>query len=197
MSRQEQARWRRERLLDAALDAFVAHGVDGATMKDIATLAGVGPGLIYHYFDGKDALFAALLEERSFLPKLREHLAAAENLPARDVLPQLVRNYRQMVAENHGLMSLFFSASSTNQHARVAMGEFVSEGQRLLTAYLDARVAAGELRPHDTKLLARILLTTVAASQHMGADTDPDQFVDLLLHGTANAGEPPAAAQKG
>lgn len=185
VSRREQAQRRRERLLDAALEVFVANGIDRATVKDIAEAAGVTPGLLYHYFDGKDALLATLLEERSFLPELRRQLAAATGRPATAVLPEMVRNYRQVLAENQGLVSLFFSAGSINRHARAAMGEFVAEGQRLLTDYLDARVAAGELRPHDTRLFAQTLLAAVAASQHMGSDTDPDQLVDLLINGTA------------
>ncbi|MGH8793122.1 MAG: TetR/AcrR family transcriptional regulator [Stackebrandtia sp.] len=185
MNRREQAQRRREQLLDAALEVFVARGIDRATMKDVAEAAGAAPGLLYHYFDGKDALVATLLKERSFLPKLRSQLSGAVERPAVAVLPELVRNYRRVLTENQGLVSLFFSASSTNRHARTAMGEFVAEGQRLLADYLDSRVAVGELRPHDTRLFAQTLLTTVAANRHMGADTDPDQLVDLLVNGVA------------
>ena len=96
----------------------------------------------------------------------------------------MMRDYRQVLAENRRLVSLIFSASSTNRHVRTAMGEFVAEGQRLLMDYLDARVAAGELRPHDTRLFAQTLLAAVVAGQHMCADTDPDQLVDLLINGT-------------
>jgi AcrR family transcriptional regulator len=184
VKRREQAEWRRERLLDAALEVFVSKGIDRATVKDIAQAAGVTPGLLYHYFDGKETLLVKLLEERSFLSKLRRQLAGATDRPATVVLPEMMRDYRQVLAENRGLVSLFFSASSTNRHVRTAMGEFVAEGQRLLMDYLDARVAAGELRPHDTGLFAQTLLAAVAAGQHMGADTDPDQLVDLLINGT-------------
>ena len=173
-----------ERLLDAALGVFVSKGIDRATVKDIAQAAGVTPGLLYHYFDGKETLLATLLEERSFLSKLRSQLTGGDDSPATVVLPEMMRDYRQVVAENRRLVSLIFNASSTNRHVRTAMGEFVAEGQRLLMDYLDARVAAGELRPHDTRLFAQTLLAAVAAGQHMGADIDPDQLVDLLINGT-------------
>jgi AcrR family transcriptional regulator len=188
VSRREQAEWRRERLLDAALEVFVSKGIDRATVKDIAQAAGVTPGLLYHYFDGKETLLATLLEERSFLSMLRRQLAGATDRAATVVLPEMVRAYRQVLAENRGLVSLFFSASSTNRHVRTAMGEFVAEGRRLLMDYLDARVAAGELRPHDTRLFAQTLLAAVAAGQHMGADIDPDNLVDLLINGTITSG---------
>jgi AcrR family transcriptional regulator len=187
VKRREQAEWRRERLLDAALEVFVGRGFDGATVKDIAAAAGVTQGLLYHYFPGKDALLETLLRERGFLSQLRETLATAASRPAAVVLPEMVREYRRVLVENAGLVTLFFSAG-TNRHVRDAMLEFVAEGQRLLTDYLDARVAAGELRLHDTRLFAQTLLAAVATNQYMNADTQPGQLVDLFLNGAAKSG---------
>jgi AcrR family transcriptional regulator len=70
-TRQDQAQRRREQLIEAALAVFARQGVDGTSIKDIAGAAGVAPGLLYHYFDSKDDLVAAVLEERGFLPQLR------------------------------------------------------------------------------------------------------------------------------
>jgi AcrR family transcriptional regulator len=182
VSRREQSEWRRERLLDAALEVFVEKGVDGASVKDITGAGGVTQGLLYHYFDGKDALLDALLRERGFLSELRRRLQTAAGRPAAQVLPELVRAYRRVLSENSGLVTLFFS-SSTNPRVRAAMLEFVAEGQRLLTDYIDTRVSAGELRTHDSRLFAQTLLAAVAMNLHMGADTDPDHLVDLYLNG--------------
>jgi AcrR family transcriptional regulator len=195
--RREQAEWRRERLLDAALEVFVAKGCDGASVKDIAAAAGVTQGLLYHYFEGKDALLETLLRERGFLHQLRATLATAAGRPAAVVLPDMVRAYRRVLVDNTGLVTLFFSAS-TNRHVRAAMLEFVAEGQRLLTEYLDARVAAGELRPHDTRLFAQTLLAAVATNQYMGSDSQPEQLVDLFLNGAAaKSGQGPSKREKG
>jgi AcrR family transcriptional regulator len=71
-----QAQWRRERLLDAALATFVDKGIDGATVKDITAAAGVTQGLLYHYFDDKDALVQAILAERGF-PAQQERCSSA------------------------------------------------------------------------------------------------------------------------
>jgi TetR/AcrR family transcriptional regulator, cholesterol catabolism regulator len=43
-------------------------------VKDIAHAAGVTSDLLYHYFDRKETLLETLLEERSFLSKLRSQL---------------------------------------------------------------------------------------------------------------------------
>jgi AcrR family transcriptional regulator len=181
--RRAQAQWRRERLLDAALAVFVDKGIDGATVKDITAAAGVTQGLLYHYFDGKDALVLAILRERGFLPELRRLLAGSLGRPAGVVLPELAAGFRRLLAEHAELVALFFAAGRANGAVRAALQGFVAEGQQLLADYLAARVAAGELRPHDTRVAAQLLLSTVALGQVTGADTDTDAVVEVLLHG--------------
>jgi AcrR family transcriptional regulator len=52
----------RQKIVDAALDAFLAHGYAGATMQKIAASAGVVVETIYRGFDGKAGLFKAAVE---------------------------------------------------------------------------------------------------------------------------------------
>lgn len=54
---------RRELILEAARATFIERGMDGASIREIARRAGYTPGAIYSYFDGKDALYGALLGE--------------------------------------------------------------------------------------------------------------------------------------
>src|SRR3954470_1756932 len=52
----------RQRILDAALREFAAHGLVGARTETIASAAGVNKALLYYYFESKDKLYAAALE---------------------------------------------------------------------------------------------------------------------------------------
>jgi AcrR family transcriptional regulator len=52
----------REAVLAAARAAFAERGFDGATIRTIATGAGVDPALVHHYFGTKDQLFLAAIE---------------------------------------------------------------------------------------------------------------------------------------
>ncbi|QSB16372.1 TetR family transcriptional regulator [Natronosporangium hydrolyticum] len=52
----------RETILTAARDAFAEHGYDRATVRQIATSAGVDPALVHHYFGSKEKLFAATID---------------------------------------------------------------------------------------------------------------------------------------
>jgi AcrR family transcriptional regulator len=66
----------RERILEAALAEFSAHGIAGARVDRIAQAARCNKNLIYIYFEDKEALFTTVLlkhltrihEERPFTP---------------------------------------------------------------------------------------------------------------------------------
>lgn len=51
---------RRREILTAAFQCFSKKGLHGTTMQEIADEAGLSAGALYRYFDGKEALIAAL-----------------------------------------------------------------------------------------------------------------------------------------
>jgi AcrR family transcriptional regulator len=53
----------RQLIIEAASRAFAKNGFDATTNKMIAQSAGVAPGLLYHYFESKEALFATVYLE--------------------------------------------------------------------------------------------------------------------------------------
>lgn len=177
-TRQEQAEWRRERLLDAALEVFADKGIDGASVKDVTKAAGVTAGLLYHYFDGKEALVQALLAERGFLPRLRELLSRPDDQrPAVEVLAELLGEFDRLLADNTELVALFFGSVQ----AREALGAFVAEGQGLIGEFLADRVRAGELRSHDTRTAATVLFATIAVGRRTGSPVDVTNLIELLF----------------
>ena len=64
LSRAEQSAANRRRILDAALEVFLAEGYHGTTVEAVARTAGLTIGALYSRFDGKADLFLHLLEER-------------------------------------------------------------------------------------------------------------------------------------
>lgn len=53
----------RARLIDAGRDLFASRGYDAVGTEDLVTAAGVTRGALYHHFDGKRGLFAAVFEQ--------------------------------------------------------------------------------------------------------------------------------------
>jgi AcrR family transcriptional regulator len=75
----------REAVLAAARSAFAERGYDGASIRAIATGAGVDPALVHHYFGSKDKLFLA---------------AVHAPVDPGDVLPQALQGGREELGAN-------------------------------------------------------------------------------------------------
>jgi AcrR family transcriptional regulator len=52
----------RKAILAAAREAFAERGYDGASIRQIATSAGVDPALVHHYFGNKEQLFLETMQ---------------------------------------------------------------------------------------------------------------------------------------
>ncbi|HEX2529797.1 MAG TPA: TetR/AcrR family transcriptional regulator [Geminicoccus sp.] len=53
---------RRQQVLKGATDCFCRHGFHSASMAEIARSAGMSVGHIYHYFENKEAIIAAIVQ---------------------------------------------------------------------------------------------------------------------------------------
>lgn len=53
----------RDLILEAAIVAAARHGITGASMDEIADVAGVAKGSLYYNFSSKDAIFGELLQD--------------------------------------------------------------------------------------------------------------------------------------
>jgi len=75
----------RRRILDAALDVFRKRGFEAATMREIASAAGVALGAAYYYFDSKDGLVMAFYEQaqQEIAPELDRIVAGSHTLEQR------------------------------------------------------------------------------------------------------------------
>lgn len=107
----------RTRLLDAALRAFASRGYEGTSVRDIAAEAEVAPGLLYHYFPGKEAVLQALFERSGALVLQAFGEAAAEPEP-RARLGLLLAVSARIVRDNQDFWRVSYGVRF--QHAVVA-----------------------------------------------------------------------------
>lgn len=61
--REVQKEQRRIAILNKSLELFIKKGYHGTTIRDVATAVGMSPGLMFHYFDTKEALYTELLRQ--------------------------------------------------------------------------------------------------------------------------------------
>jgi AcrR family transcriptional regulator len=60
----------RQHILSTALSLMAQQGVDGTSMRNLATATGLNVASLYHYFPSKRDLLVAVLEERGFVDDL-------------------------------------------------------------------------------------------------------------------------------
>ncbi len=89
-----------EKILQGAMEEFLAHGYAGASMDRVASRAGVSKATVYSYFQDKEGLFKTLVEQ---MATKRFQSVFGEQPPEGDasvVLPKLARTALAQMIEN-------------------------------------------------------------------------------------------------
>ncbi len=147
----------RAKLEEIARELFGARGFEAVSAEELAAKAEVTRGALYHHYDGKEGLFAAVVE--NLMRELHERLAR-EAAGQGDPLKAL----------EHGV-SLFLEACSDPSVQQILLIDApavlgwqrwremdAKYGMGLLKQALSAAVAAGSLRQVDVDISAHLLL---------------------------------------
>ncbi|MGT8857819.1 TetR/AcrR family transcriptional regulator [Enterobacter sp. 186315] len=151
----------REQLLDLALDLFSRQGIARTSLNAIAKEAGVTPAMLHYYFNSREQLLDAMIEER-FLP-LRNRIGAifAEN-PDSPVtaLTQMVEVLADLAQQHHWFAPLWMQevigempVLRTHLHAR-----FGEDKYQATLATVKRWQQEGKLNP---ELAPELLFTTL------------------------------------
>ncbi|MBO7748474.1 TetR family transcriptional regulator [Paenibacillus sp. MWE-103] len=182
----------KERILEAAMAEFSAHGIAGARVDRIAKAAGCNKNLIYIYFDNKETLFATLLQKH--LLRVYEDIAFTP-----DDLPGYAARVFDFGMSRPDLMRLLAWYNLEQQHAvpperGAAHGAKVEE---LAEAQRAGRVG-GAFPPHFLMTAVMTLATAYTAANPFGAPLDADSTKDLVaLRGAVSAAVGLLAQQDG
>lgn len=111
--RTRDARATRQRILLTAYKEFAARGYDGARVDAIVARCKVSKNLLYHYFDGKEALFIEVMEYAYGAMRERQNeLALAGDDPVNDMRTLVVQTV-QYFSEHPEFLQLL---SNENLH---------------------------------------------------------------------------------
>lgn len=97
----------REALAEAAQAVLGEKGYDAATVREIATAAGVPQGLIHYYYGGKDGLLAEVLIRQADTNRADQE-ATARDVAAEDLVRLALERRRRRVATDPGWHRLRF-----------------------------------------------------------------------------------------
>lgn len=188
----------RKRILDASFQLFIDNGFHGSSMRRIARSAGVSLGNLYNYFDGKEALFAAVLFEFHPYHQILPALQAARGETVEDLVRDAARQLVTHLGGHPEFLNLMFIEliELEGQHMPALVGTIMPQvlsALEPLTEQTESR--AGErLRPISGPLLMRAFIglffsyyvTEMFFAGAPGGWQDPhglETFVDIFLHG--------------
>ncbi len=104
---------KRELILETALEIFATHGYHGSSISMIAQHAGIAKGLLYNYFESKEALLKAVVEFgfKDFFELLNPMLDRnySEDSFTPEMLSALFRKIFKIMKENLHFWRLYFA----------------------------------------------------------------------------------------
>lgn len=180
ITRQDQRKLTRRRIVDAARDCFYEHGVAEVSIEQIARVAQVGRATLYLHFPNKDAILLELLAldllgARKIFARLcaLEHVDAAA---ARDWLMEYVETLRQ----HSEAMRLVHVGIATSEEARAKIHEHHSAVAAMMSERFPA-ATDGTPRGHVRLMLmiARIDHLASAAAE-TPPRLDPEAGIELV-----------------
>jgi AcrR family transcriptional regulator len=176
---------RRKQVLDAAASCFSRKGFHGASMADISKAAGMSAGHIYNYFDGKDAIIAAFVQQN--MERVAAHMRDLEQ--HEEPLQGIVDNVGDSVRESQdpaiwALPLEIFAEAARNPQIAALLQDADRRTRIRLRAIIKAARTRRGLAVDDSLLDGRIE-TIVALYQglHVRALNNPALDVAALVAG--------------
>ena len=156
----------KERILEAALAEFSAHGIAGARVDRIAQAAGCNKNLIYIYFEDKDTLFTTVL--RKHLMRIHE-----EQPFTPDDLPGYAAKVFDWVRANPDLMRLLAWSALEKAKGPDERGATLDAKLAALAEAQDACRVGAAFPPHFLLIAVMTLATAWSAAGPFGPSLDP------------------------
>ena len=165
----------RERVLDAALDLFAAHGVSGTSLQMIADRLGVTKAAVYYQFHSKDEIALAVV--KPVYDDIEHLLRITETLPTAEAQRSVSMSGMVELIIRHRRVSSVFYGDPTVHHLLETNDEYRRIGDRL------ADVLLGPAPDNATRVAISMLSAGVhgCVNDPMIADLDDADLQKILL----------------
>ncbi|MCF8152129.1 MAG: TetR/AcrR family transcriptional regulator [Sulfuritalea sp.] len=200
-TRQRRKEARPAELMAAALELFVEKGFAGTRLEDVAARASVSKGTLYLYFDSKEALFKAVVQE-GIVPVLEAGAGLVDSFKgsSADLLREMLRVWWQHIGNTHlgGIPKLIISEAGNFPELAAYYNEAVIvRGRNLMRRTLQRGIDAGEFRAVNVEIVIDVIFAPVlmmmiwrySLGPCCGNAHDPETYLnthlDLALGGLA------------
>ncbi|NMG73921.1 TetR/AcrR family transcriptional regulator [Aromatoleum diolicum] len=196
-SRRRRKEARPQELTAAALALFVEKGFAATRLDEIAARAGVSKGTLYLYFDSKEALFKAVIQE-GVVPAIEagEALLDAHDDPV-VLLRAILLGWWERIGNTElgGIPKLMMSEARNFPEVAVFYDQAVIQrGLGLVRAAISRGIARGVFRAVDLDTIGPVLIAPLlhlALWRHSyasccGRDTNVERYLQTCLDVTLN-----------
>jgi AcrR family transcriptional regulator len=159
---------KRRQIMDGAWAVFMAAGFDGASMNDVARVAGVSKGTLYVYFDSKEKLFEALIREERRRQAERLAVFTPDEGDVRAVLRDFGCRLMEMMVRPEHLAHVRTVIAAAGKFPQLGKAFFEAGpcfGAGCLSAYLRRKGEQGVLDIKDFELAAWQFLELIQAGR--------------------------------
>lgn len=171
----------RQRILDASLDLFGARGVDAVSLDEIARVVGVRKQTVLYWFESKDVLLDAVLEQvaSELLVVIDAAIRSAADDPL-DRIDAVVRAVFRPAVRRPALLGLVREVSRLPAPHADRLRSHVQPMVDRCVDYLELEMDKGRLRRADPGLIAALAYATVT-----GIATEPESLRAVRWEPTA------------
>jgi len=153
----------RQQILDTALRLFRERGFDEATMRDIASEAGVSLGNAYYYFPSKEAIVLAYYDLVQTEHARRVHELFPEQKDFKTRLLTVLHTKLDILKDDRPLLGALFRYTGQPDHPLSFLGSPAKSLQKQCSD-LFAEAISVEKIPDDLRTLAPTLLWAIFAA---------------------------------
>lgn len=176
-----------QKILDAAKKVFVAKGMAGARMQDIADEAGINKALLHYYFRSKEKLFEVIFTETvgRFIPRVNEIFSS--DMSWKEKIETFSSEYIDKVLENP-FLPLFVMNEMHKQPEEFLKKMWGGEKPKIgkFLKQLDKAIEDKEIRPiHPAHLIMNVMSLCIfpfigKPMLQMIAGVNDQQFFQLM-----------------
>jgi len=151
---------KRQEIIKAAIEVFARNGFRGTTTRDLAAHADVNEAIIFRYFNTKQELYRAILEQKLSQGK-DARFEEVQRLAQVGNDQEFLENFGNQFLERHEEDSTFmrllmFSALEGHELSEMFLSSIA--GRDPLASYIQRRMDDGAFRRMDPNLAARAIL---------------------------------------
>ena len=153
----EEREMRQERILTGALEVFKTRGLENATMEEIAEESGFGKSTLYYYFQSKEDVFSAILENgwHMLLSNLEPVIASSPS--PRKTFIQILLKTSETIHRRPGLFGFLFNVPKQITFEVEPWKKYQNHMYSILQSLLEDGVKRGEFPNINPKLLFKAM----------------------------------------